>query len=97
MTEFTREDIENIAELAKLDLTEEEIELYGEQLRDILDYVDILNSLDTEDIAPTASVLPIVNALRKDEIQDGLSPEQALANAPAKEAQQFKVNAVMDA
>jgi len=94
---LTREVVENIAELAKLKLTDAEIELYREQLSAILDYADMLNQLDTDDIPPTASVLPIVNAMREDEVKPGLSPEQALANSPATEAQQFKVNAVLDA
>jgi aspartyl-tRNA(Asn)/glutamyl-tRNA(Gln) amidotransferase subunit C len=93
---LTREIVENIAELAKLDLTDAEIELYREQLSAILDYADMLNALDTDDIPPTASVLPIVNAMREDIAQPGLTPHQALANAPAKAAQQFVVDAVLD-
>jgi aspartyl-tRNA(Asn)/glutamyl-tRNA(Gln) amidotransferase subunit C len=92
---LTREIVESIAELAKLDLTEAEIERYREQLSDILDYADLLNSLDTDDIAPTASVLPIVNAFREDVVRAGLSPQKALENAPDAQAQQFRVDAVL--
>ncbi len=93
---LTREIVENIAELAKLQLTEAEIERYKDQLSAILDYADMLNSLDTDDIAPTASVLPMVNALRDDVVVAGLSPQQALANAPKAEAQQFSVDGVLE-
>ena len=94
--ELTREIVENIAELAKLDLTEAEINLYREQLSAILDYADILNALDTEHIPPTASVLPIVNAFREDVAKAGLAPETALSGAPDAEAQQFRVDAVLE-
>lgn len=93
---LTREVVENIAELAKLQLTEEEIERYRGQLSAILDYADMLNNLETDDIPPTASVLPIVNALRADQVIFGLNPQQALANAPKAEAQQFSVDGVLD-
>ncbi|HLA42891.1 MAG TPA: Asp-tRNA(Asn)/Glu-tRNA(Gln) amidotransferase subunit GatC, partial [Aggregatilineales bacterium] len=84
--ELTREIVENIAELARLDLTEEEIDLYRDQLSAILDYADMLNALDTEHIPPTASVLPIMNAFREDIAKAGLPPEIALFGAPDAEA-----------
>ena len=93
---LTRQVVEDIAELAKLDLSDDEIERYQNQLSDILDYADMLNALDTDDIAPTASVLPIVNALREDKINQGLPVDDVLANAPDSEAQQFRVRAVLD-
>jgi len=95
LVELTREIVENIAELAKLNLTEQEIDRYQKQLSEILDYADRLNALDTDDILPTASVLPIVNAFREDVARDGLAPDVALANAPDAEAQQFRVDAVL--
>jgi aspartyl-tRNA(Asn)/glutamyl-tRNA(Gln) amidotransferase subunit C len=94
---LTRETVENIAELAKLDLTEAEIELYREQLSEILDYVDMLNSLDTDDIPPTASVLPVNSVMRSDQTRPTLPTDIALASAPDQEAQQFRVDAVLDA
>lgn len=97
MSTLTRDTVQNIAELAKLDLTDAEIELYREQLSHILDYAEMLTALDTDDIPPTASVLPINTVMREDKIQGTLSPEKALSNAPDKEAQQFKVDAVLDA
>ncbi|NJL92917.1 MAG: Asp-tRNA(Asn)/Glu-tRNA(Gln) amidotransferase subunit GatC [Anaerolineae bacterium] len=93
---LTREIVENIAELAKLALSEEEIDLYREQLSEILDYVDRLAAVDTDDIAPTASTLPIINALRVDVVQPCLSTAEALAAAPRQEANQFSVEAVLE-
>ncbi len=96
MSSLTRETVVNIAELAKLDLTDAEIELYREQLSHILDYAEMLNGLDTEAIAPTASVLPVDSVMREDQVVPTLSIDKVLANAPDKEAQQFKVDAVLD-
>lgn len=93
---LTREIVENIAELAKLELTDSEIERYREQLSHILDYVDKLNALDTDSIPPTASVLPLVNTFREDVPQHGLTPAQALDQAPDAEADQFRVDAVLE-
>ena len=96
MSTLTQETVKNIAELAKLNLTDEEIALYGEQLSEILDYVDKLNALDTDAIPPTASVLPITNAFREDKSRLGLTTDAALEMAPKAEAQQFSVDAVLD-
>lgn len=93
---LTRETVESIAELAKLDLNEEEIELYREQLSAILDYADMLNEIDTDAIPPTPSVLPIVNVFRPDKVKSGLPLEKVLQNAPDAEANQFRVDAVLD-
>jgi len=93
---LSREQVQNIAELAKLDLTEQELDLYSQQLSAILDYADSLTALDTDDIAPTASVLPLVNAFREDVVEPSLPTPVALANAPLAEANQFSVHAVLD-
>jgi aspartyl-tRNA(Asn)/glutamyl-tRNA(Gln) amidotransferase subunit C len=93
---LTDEIVRNIAELAKLELTDEEVELYREQLSHILDYVDRLDALDTDDIPPTASVLPVKNAFREDIPRFGLLPEIAIANAPDAKDNQFRVDAVLE-
>jgi aspartyl-tRNA(Asn)/glutamyl-tRNA(Gln) amidotransferase subunit C len=93
---LTREEVEAVAELAKLQLSPEEIERYGEQLNGILDYVEKLNEVDTSNIPPTASVLPIRNVLREDTVGDALPSEKVIANATDAEANQFKVSAVLD-
>ena len=85
-----------IADLARLELSEDEIELYSGQLSAILGYFQRLQELDTSQIAPTASVLPLRNVLREDRPGEPLTPDQVIANAPQSEANQFRVNAVLD-
>ncbi len=93
---LSREQVIDIADLAKLDLTEQEIDQYAEQLSAVLDYADRLNELRTDDIPPTASVLPLQNVLREDEARPSLPREQVLANAPAAVDGQFRVDAVLE-
>lgn len=64
-----RKDIEHIAKLARLDLTEEELEKYGQQLSGVLDYIDQLREVDTENVEPTAQVTGLSNVFRDDEIK----------------------------
>jgi aspartyl-tRNA(Asn)/glutamyl-tRNA(Gln) amidotransferase subunit C len=85
-----------IAELAKLDLTEAEIETYAGQLSAILDYAARLEKLDTSNIPPTATVLPLHSVMRDDEVRPSLTRAQALANAPDAIEGQFRVSAVLD-
>jgi aspartyl-tRNA(Asn)/glutamyl-tRNA(Gln) amidotransferase subunit C len=91
-----RDMVEHIANLAKLQLTDDEIELYAEQLSEILDYFERLQALDTEAIPPTASVLPLRNVLRLDAARPSLAREEALANAADTADGQFRVEAVLD-
>ncbi len=93
---LTLEEVEHIAELARLELTEEEKELYREQLSAILDYAARLQSLDTTGIPPTSSVLPPRSVLRPDLAVLGLQPEELLKNAPEVKDQQFQVPPVLD-
>lgn len=88
--------VEHIAELAKLRLTEDEINLYAGQLSAILDYAERLQALDTDAIPPTASVLPLRNVLRPDAAQGSLLRDEALANAADTADGQFRVEAVLD-
>lgn len=94
--ELSREEVRNIAELAKLDLTEAEVELYAGQLTNILGYFQRLQELDTSHIAPTASVLPLKNVLRPDVSTEPLPPEKVILNAPDAVDFQFRVSAVLD-
>lgn len=68
--------------LARLELTEEEKQLFSEQLGSIIQYIDKLNELDTSDVEPTAHVLPMKNVYRDDEPRPSLPREKALSNAP---------------
>jgi aspartyl-tRNA(Asn)/glutamyl-tRNA(Gln) amidotransferase subunit C len=95
--QLTIQEVEHIAELAKLDLSDEEKELYREQLSSILDYAAMLQNVETGDIPATATVLPERSVLRQDTVEDPLKPETVLQNAPARNQknQQFKVPLVM--
>ena len=93
---LSREAVEHIAELARLTLTDEEMALYQEQLSAILDHIARLQTLDTEDIPPTASVLPLRSVMREDEPRAPTPREDILANAPAAEDGCFQVPAVLD-
>ncbi len=91
-----RQMVIHIAELAKLKLTEAEIDLYAEQLSDILAYAGRLQQLDTDTISPTASVLPLRNVLRPDAVQSSLPRDAALAESADAVEGQFRVEAVWD-
>lgn len=96
MTLLSREEVEHIAELAKLELTDGEKERYREQLSTILDYAARLQQIDTENIPPTASVLPIDTVLRPDEARPSPPREELLRNAQEQEEGMFRVDAILD-
>ena len=93
---LTLAEVEHIAELARLKLTEEEKIRYREQLSAILDYATRLQSVDTSEIPPTSSVLPERSVLRADHSRPGLSLEALLSNAPQTEENQFRVPPVLE-
>lgn len=88
---ISKEEVEHVAMLARLELTDEEKELYTSQLNVILEHVHLLNQLDTSAVEPTAHVLPLQNVFRADAIQESMDRELALQNAPAREDGTFKV------
>ncbi len=96
MAKLTLEEVENIAELAKLTLTSAEKTMFQEQLSNILEYAEKLQQLDTSDIPPTASALPLKNVMRADVTHLSLENEDALYNAPQADDRSFKVKAVLD-
>jgi len=91
-----RDTVEHIAALARIGLSEEEIELMREQLSSILDHIASLQDVDTDDIPPTAQVIQLQNVMRDDVVEPSLPREAVLANAPASEDGYLKVNAVLD-
>jgi aspartyl-tRNA(Asn)/glutamyl-tRNA(Gln) amidotransferase subunit C len=93
---LTIEEVEHIAQLARLKLTTQEIERYREQLSAILDYADRLQSVDTSGIPPTSSVLPARSVLREDKVLPGLLLADLMSNAPHSENGQFRVPPVLD-
>ena len=93
---LTREQVRHVAELAKLKLTEAEVALFQEQLSAILDYAERLDELDTEQIPPTAAVLPLHNVMRADVPRASFPRDTMLSNAPAAQEGFVKVKVVLD-
>lgn len=94
--ELSREEVRRIAELAKLSLSDEEVDLYAGQLSSILGYFRKLQEIDTSHIAPTASVLPLNNVFRQDIPEPALPPEQVIANAVSARDNQFLVSNILE-
>lgn len=88
--------VQHIAALARLGLTEAELERMRDQLSAVLDHISMLQEVDTSDIAPTAQVIQLENVMRDDEVVPSLPVDVALANAPRTEDGYFRVNAVLD-
>jgi len=94
---ITREDVEHVAKLARLALTEDEFERLTSELAHILEHAAKVSALDTSGVAPTAHPLPLVNVLRPDEPRESIDPDVALAMAPAAEAGRFRVPRILEA
>ena len=90
-----RKEVEYVASLARLALTEDEKKAYEEELRDVITFMDKLEELDTEGIEPTIHVLDMNNIFRKDEIQESLPIEDVLKNAPDSEEDYFVVPSIL--
>jgi aspartyl-tRNA(Asn)/glutamyl-tRNA(Gln) amidotransferase subunit C len=93
---LSADEVRHVAELAKLRLTEAEIEQYAGQLSAILEYAERLQEVDTSSVPPTPYILPLVNVMREDVPAPSLSNEDALANAPDGEDGFFRVRAVFE-
>jgi aspartyl-tRNA(Asn)/glutamyl-tRNA(Gln) amidotransferase subunit C len=94
--DITREQVEYVAKLARLAISEEEKVVFGKQLSSILTYVETLNRVDTTDVEPTSHVIPMQNVLREDSVRPSLSSEAALANAPDSDAGCFRVPKIIE-
>ncbi len=93
---ITIKEVEHVARLARLELTEEEKERMRAHLDSILTYMDKLNELDTSGVEPTSHVLPMTNVFRADEVRPSLSQEEALANAPDRQDLFFRVPRILE-
>ena len=93
---LSHEEVRHIAELAKLGITDQEVEEFGEQLSAILEYAEAINRLDTDAIPPTAQVIELRNVMRDDEPRPSCSTEEILANAPQEDEGCFRVRAVLE-
>jgi len=93
---LSREEVLHIARLARLGLTGEDVDKFGEQLSNILENFEILQQVDTKDVPPTAQSITLQNVMRDDEGTPSLPPEDILANAPRREGECFRVRAVLE-
>ncbi len=91
MKRITSQEVKHVAKLAELGFSDGELEKITPQLDKILDHIARVSGVDTEGIAPTSHVLDIKNVFREDEVEEPLSQEAALKNAPDKEDEGFKV------
>ena len=91
-----QDQVRKVAKLARLELDEREVEEFAGQLSAILGYVEKMNELDTGGVEPLAHCLPISNVLREDCVRESLGTEAALANAPQRDGEFFKVPKILD-
>jgi aspartyl-tRNA(Asn)/glutamyl-tRNA(Gln) amidotransferase subunit C len=95
MAQITRDDVAHVARLARLELTDDELELFTGQLAKVLDHARDVEALDVADVPPTAHPYPLQNVLRPDEERPSLDHDAALAAAPVAEAGRFRVPPVL--
>lgn len=93
---ITKQEVEHVAKLARLELSDQEKETLMNQLSNILTYVEKLNELDTKGVEPTSHVLDINNVMRDDVPEECLPQEQALANAPDKASGHYRVPLIIE-
>ncbi len=96
MSTLDRSVVEKVAGLARIALTEDEIDRFTAQLSVVLDAVDRLRTVDTSAVAPTASVLPVENVMRDDVVRPSLPLEDVFRNAPSREGDHFRVQTVLE-
>jgi len=93
---LTREEVQHIAQLCRVGVTEEDIARFQEQLSAILEAFEVLKEVDTANVPPTAHALALENVLREDQIRESLPREQVLLNAPQEEMGCFRVRAIFE-
>ncbi|MEV8378113.1 Asp-tRNA(Asn)/Glu-tRNA(Gln) amidotransferase subunit GatC [Kribbella sp. NPDC056861] len=95
MPSITRDEVAHLARLARIELTEDELDHLAPQLEQIIGLVAQVSEVAAEDIPPTSHALPITNVMRPDVVVACLTPEQALSGAPAAEEQRFRVPRIL--
>ncbi len=95
MSDLTRAEVAHLADLARIDLSEAEIDTMAPQLAVILDAIASIADVATDDIPPTSHPLPLTNVFRDDVVRPRLTPEEALAGAPDAEEQRFAVPRIL--
>ncbi|CAM3949719.1 Asp-tRNA(Asn)/Glu-tRNA(Gln) amidotransferase subunit GatC [Alkalicoccus chagannorensis] len=96
MERISKEQIRHVADLARLELKEEEIAHFGEQLDDVIKAAQQLNELDTTNVEPTSHVLDVRNVLRDDVVKPSLDRDDVLKNSPDDDEGQIKVPSVLE-
>lgn len=94
--ELTRDDVLKVAQLARLSLTDAEVGAYQAKLAQMLDYIQILHEVNTDDVEPMAHAVEVQNVFRRDESLPSLTPAEALANAPKTDGRYFLVPQILD-
>lgn len=92
---ISEETVKHIAKLAKLSLTPEEEERFQKELGDILDYINILDKLDTRDVVPTSQVTGLKNVFREDRIAESLTQDESLSGTKSKHRDYFKTASIL--
>jgi len=92
---LTRETVAHVARLARLAVTDDELEMFTTQLGAVLDHAADIEKLDTADVPPTAHPLPLENVLRADEVEPSLDRDEVLAQAPSAEDDRFRVPRIL--
>jgi aspartyl-tRNA(Asn)/glutamyl-tRNA(Gln) amidotransferase subunit C len=93
---ISKSEVEKVAKLARLELSDAEVAEFTGQLGAILEYVEKMNGLDTENVEPLAHCLPVSNVFREDEVAESLGTEKTLVNAPDADEQFFRVPKILD-
>lgn len=96
MARITKDQVKHVANLARLSVTEEDAEMFTQQLDAIINFAEQLNELDTEGVKPTTHVLDIKNVLREDVVKESLPNEDVLKNAPDQQDGQVKVPSILE-
>ncbi len=93
---LSAEEVRHIALLARVGMTDEDVERLQVQLSNILENFEVLSSVDTDGVPPTAHAIPVLNVMRKDEVQPSYPVDRILANAPNSEDNFFKVKIILE-
>ncbi len=93
---ITKQEVEHVAKLARLELSDRQKDMFTDQLSNILSYVEQLNELDTKGVEPTSHVLDIRNVMRDDVAEESLPQEKALFNAPERAAGHYRVPLIIE-
>lgn len=93
---LTEEEVRHVAALARVAMTDDEVELMRSQLSNILEHVSVLNEVDTDGVEPTGHSVDVTSVMRDDEVRDSSPMEDVLANAPSRQDDFIRVKAVLE-